>query len=230
MLKLGHITPLFLIIISFYNLIDCVITNAPTEEYFTYIIIFIIPALILLILNKKISANKSVAWTMLFLGVVSQFMMENGNFSFVLMLSISIYLLNNNKLTISVCAVVFGVQVFIGMYRHYSVNYIINMLVAIAYFLCMYFILWHPKKATPIKLADIKEVNEIDLQIIALIARGYGSKEIPDKLVFEDPLADPPTPAAIRQRQRRICAKFGVATNGQLIYHLFKNNLWNEIE
>lgn len=211
-LKLRTVNLFFLIIISIFNLVDCIIKKSNYLDY----IIYILPFIIIITLYLFIKSMKMDAYLFLVASIFSIIFGDWGNLTGAIFLCFSIFCFKNNKAIIIIlaCTIITIVIKFIA--NNSTLSQSINYILGYTYIILIYYILIHPKKGK--ESYSISYLDEIDFKIIKLLISGLKTKDIADRVFL--------TTNAIIKRLEKLRKKIGAYNNEQLVYKLIEKGIF----
>ena len=208
-LRIEHINITVFIIGGIINLINCITMQRPLWQYFVYVFPFISFALIQAILNFKVN-RKINAIIFLILSVLSVAFGDRGNLTGATFLFFAIYAWGNDRFTYVTLILSLFTMVSTFVYKGYTIPQSVNYIAGYTYFIAIYFIMMHPKKAR-----ITAELEEETVEIIQNLVMGLKPKQIADKLNMST--------EAVNKQIQRARDKMEVGNNEQMIYLLSKN-------
>lgn len=184
------------------NVLDCITQKVGVDEWLMFVAPFLLLAALLYFLKNS---KMVIAGIYSLCALLITFTGSTGNFSGAIFLVFAIYIFNSSAVTVillSLSAVAIAARyVFMG----YTIPDTLNLFVAYAFVLGVYFILMHPKKETRIVVADIDATT---IQIVKYLQDGMRVKDISENVYLSD--------SAIYQRLHRAREMYRCGNNVEL--------------
>lgn len=218
-LKIGHISKIFLLILSLQNGINIVLNQKPLTDFIKDVAVFLIFILILVVLEQKFSDKKIHSILFLVSGIMGQLLTTQGNFAPVVFFCMAIYCFNHKRFTV-IALILALLSLFVkSIINHFGTNDIINLLMIEALMFFYYYKLWHPKE---IQIKFIKGFSEDDMEILQGVINGKHNKQIADEMNI-------PYSTLVNKR-KKLRDKFGFGSDGEMIYKLTTTKVLEEID
>lgn len=216
--QIGLINIIVLFLVGTLNLVNIIYLDGPLMAYCIYVIPFytmIIP--VWLMWHKNVTL-KIYALLFVLLGMCVTILGQHGNATGIIFICFSLYIYHSKRIIFFTFASLILSLVIKYLLNGFDFVKGMNLIIVYAYVLFIYYDLIHPKKP---ELQVSNNMDDINKEIVELLAAGYRPKEIGEKTdIFL-------SVDAVRKRIQRMCKQFDCETTEQLIYQLYKRGLFS---